>query len=90
MLDLYLITDKGTKQHLGGLEEDHFENLKKKGIINMRYDYYKDFTLRQEEILQMQKNIHLKGLENDPEVAHLLSFLFTVSAVNGSIAAEAD
>ena len=44
MLDLYLITDKGTQQHLAGFEEDHFENLKKKGIINLRYDYYKDFT----------------------------------------------
>jgi hypothetical protein len=90
MLDLYLITDKGTKQHLGGLEEDHFESLKKKGIINMRYDYYKDFTWRLEEIHQMQKNIHLKKLEKDPEVALLLTILFKASAVNGSIVTEAD
>ncbi len=90
MLDLYLMTNKETKQHLGGLEEDLFESLKQKGIINSKYDYYKDFIWRLEEVHQMQKNIHLKGLENNPEVAQLLTILFKASAVNASIVAEAD
>lgn len=62
MLDFYLISDnepipKPDKldklEYLGGLNEDVYSRLIKKGIIEKRFDYYSDFHWTSKDVKQI-------------------------------------
>ena len=64
MLDFYLLKDHlpkpksfSTKEHVGGLEYDEFENLKKLGIIEQHLDYYADFRWGLQDVERKLKMI---------------------------------
>jgi len=92
MLDFYLIADdqprpkdpgKSMLVYAGGLEDDTFHNLQKKGVIDERFDYYSDFRWGTELIEQIKQSIWKKNLERDTDVQKLMELLH-IAEENGS------
>lgn len=84
MLDFYLISDNQPKpyypekvglEYIGGLDSDTFENLKSKGIIDKRFDYYSDFRWGTLLIKQIKQRIIQYQFQADQEIKKLSAFL---------------
>jgi hypothetical protein len=82
MLIFYLINDDHVKpntpqekKHVGGLDDQTFENLKRKGIIDTRFDYYSDFRWGTAIIKQILEKISQKQIQSDNDVKELLKLL---------------
>jgi hypothetical protein len=80
MLDFYIIKDDQAKpnypeqlglEFVGGLDNKTFDNLKNKGIIDRRFDYYSDFRLGSLLIKQIRQTISQKQLQADSDVKKL-------------------
>lgn len=74
MLDFYLIEDKQLKPnspeegglvYIGGLGYKIFHRLKKKGVIEDRYDYFSDFRWDKKTIEQLCDTCELSNLDTD-------------------------
>jgi len=81
MLDFYIIEDQRQKPrtpeelgraYAGGLDDNTFENLQKKGIVDKRFDDYSDFRWGTEMILQIRQTIQKKKMEKDTDVQKLV------------------
>ena len=97
MLDLYLIADDQTRPnntealpYAGGLEEDIFENLQQKGIINDRFDVYSTFRWGTDLIQQMQQTIQKKNMSRDADVQQLAKLFDVVQKNNCGLMAYGD
>lgn len=98
MLDFYLINDeqktpKHPKQinlrYICGLDSKTFENLKEKGIIDSRFDYYSDFRWR----TKLVKEINIKALKNkgiDTDIKKLYLILEKALETKSGIIAYCD
>ena len=84
MLDFYIIEDDKPKPsnpgqsnltYAGGLDDRTFYNLKRKGIIDDRFDYYSDFRWGTQLIAQIRKTIQNRKMERDSDVQSLLTLL---------------
>ena len=69
MLDFYLIKDRQTKpsypeqanlEYVSGLNSKTFDNLKEKGVIDSRFDYYSDFRWN----MKLVEQINMKVIKN--------------------------
>jgi hypothetical protein len=81
MLDFYIIKDDQSKPgypeqaglaFAGGLDDNTFDNLQNKGIIDSRFDYYSNFRLGTDLIKQIRQNILQKQLQADDDVKMLI------------------
>ena len=82
MLEFYLINHDQVKpnspqekKHVGGLDDHTFENLKRKGIIDTRFDYYSDFRWGTAIIKQIHERIWQKQIQSDTDVKELRKLL---------------
>lgn len=84
MLDFYFMNDSDIKPHspgeqnlefAGSLDDKTFQNLKTKGIIESRYDYYSDFRWGEALVKHIHSMIHQKGRMTDRDVKILKAFL---------------
>jgi hypothetical protein len=84
MLDFYLIRDDQPKygnskraelQFAGELDYECFENLKAKGLIDDRFDYYTDFRWGTDLIKQISEKIDKKVIESDSDIKKLIELL---------------
>ena len=80
MLDFYIIKDDQAKpnapkqadlEFAGGLDDETFDNLQNKGIIDRRFDFYSDFRLDTALIRQIRQTISRKQLQSDVDVKKL-------------------
>lgn len=62
MLDFYTIQDSATtpktinqQKHAGGLTEEVFEQLMQLGVIDTRFDFYKDFRWNNDQVQKIKK-----------------------------------
>ena len=83
MLDFYLINDEQPKpdypeqanlKYISGLNSKTFENLKDKGIIDYRFDYYSDFRWNIELVKQISRKA-AKKRESDTDFEKLFEIL---------------
>jgi hypothetical protein len=58
-------------EFVGELDEESFNNLQNKGIIDNRFDYYSDFRFGTILIEQIQQKIIQKQLQADSDVKKL-------------------
>jgi hypothetical protein len=75
-MHFYIIKDDQVNYSLGlefvgELNEESFNNLQNKGIIDSRFDYYSDFRLGRILIEQIQQIIIQKELQADIDVKKL-------------------
>lgn len=84
MLDFYLIQSDQPKpgypeqvdlEFAGGLDDGTFDNLKKKGIIEDRFDYYTDFRWSASVVDQKYTEIFENKLDQDSDVKKLFEVL---------------
>nr|WKN34123.1 hypothetical protein K4G66_17230 [Tunicatimonas sp. TK19036] len=84
MLDFYLIRDDLPKseypeqvelEFAGGLDYKSFDNLRDRGIIADRFDYYTDFRWGTDLIRQINEQTNQKPSESDSDVKQLLDLL---------------
>lgn len=84
MLDFYFMNDSAMNsksllpenlEFAGSLDDKAFQNLKAKGIIESRYDYYSDFRWNVVQVKQIHSMIHQKSLMTDSDVKTLKAFL---------------
>ena len=84
MLDFYLIQDdqpepeypeQAELEFAGGLDYKSFENLRAKGLIADRFDYYTDFRWGTDLIRQINEQINKKSGESDSDVKQLIDLL---------------
>jgi hypothetical protein len=84
MLDFYSIKDDQTKpsspeqldlKFVGGLEEEAFENLRNKKIIDSRFNYYTDFRWSATMVKQLHETIKKKQIQSDTDVHQLIKLL---------------
>ncbi|MBI3234744.1 MAG: hypothetical protein HYZ42_12025 [Bacteroidetes bacterium] len=99
MLDFYLINEDkpkpsspelGKLTFIGGLDTQTFDNLKKKGIIDERFEYYCDFRWGILQIKQMKQIINQKHLQVDADVFKILYILDTAEQAKCGLIAYGD
>lgn len=97
MLDFYLIDDEYIKPNYpkeltfaGGLENQTFENLQRKNVIDSRFDYYSDFRWGTTLIKQVLENIIKRDLQADTDVQQLVKLLEIAAKNKNGLIAYAD
>lgn len=97
MLDFYLINDDQVKPSspqekklVGGLDDHTFENLKSKGVIDSRFDYYSDFRWGTPLIKQIREKILQKQIQSDSDVKQLLKLLDIADKEQSGLIAYSD
>jgi hypothetical protein len=84
MLDFYIIPDNVSKprfpgqsgwEYAGGLDDQTFENLQTKGVIDKRFDYYSSFRWDTILVKQIRQFISQNFLHADPDIKKLLLIL---------------
>lgn len=99
MLDFYLIKDDQSKpnnprnnglKRIGGLDENTFEDLQHKEIIDRRFDYYSNFRWDTTVIRQLNETIKQKHPNLDNNIKQLLELLEKASNVQCGIIAYGD
>jgi hypothetical protein len=99
MLDFYLISDEETKPAYpekiglvlaGSLDNETFERLKRKQVIDGRFDYYTDFRWSRALTMQMRSKILQHQLQADSDVQKLLNLLNLADQHNSGLIAYAD
>lgn len=99
MLDFYIIHDELSKpsypakanlEYVGGLDDRTFENLKSKGLIESKFDYYSDF--RWSSNFVKRKYISLLNHENqsDSDVRKLIEFVNKAKTIDCGLIAYCD
>ncbi|WP_333574941.1 hypothetical protein [Sphingobacterium sp.] len=99
MLDFYIIDDKQVKPDFpekaglvfaGQLDEKTFSNLRQKGIIATRFDYYTDFRLDTALIKQIQQIILNKERQIDIDIKSFIQILDIASNKQSGLIAYSD
>lgn len=99
MLDFYFIKDDQKKplhpehsrlEFAGGLDYQTFENLKKKGIIDSRFDYYSDFRIETLQIKQIRQTILQESIQIDSDAMKLTQLLDTAEKKQSGLIAFGD
>lgn len=99
MLDFYLITDEQLKPNdpaearlepAGELDDKTFDRLKRKGLIDERFDYHGDFRWSRALVTQLQEKIATRGLQQDTDVQKLLRLLEPAAQKHSGLIAYAD
>lgn len=99
MLDFYIIEDDQPKPsnlgrnnltYAGGLDNKTFDSLRRKGIIDDRFDYYSDFRWGTQLITQIRKAIQNEKMEKDSDVQSLLTLLNTAEQKKSGLIAYGD
>lgn len=84
MLDFYLIDDEQARPDdpeqaalmmAGGLNDHTFGRLKRKQVIDERFEYCKDFRWSRSMLIQIRSTIMKRGLQADTDVQKLLLLL---------------
>lgn len=84
MIDFYLINDDQTKPNsprqgglrlAGGLDDEIFEHLKQKGVIESRFDPYSSFRWGTSVVKNINQTIIQRQLSTDNDVKNLLTIL---------------
>jgi hypothetical protein len=99
MLDFYLIADEETKPaypekiglvFAGSMDDGTFERLKRKQVIDERFEYYTDFRWSRALTMQMRSNIMQRQLQADSDVQKLLLLLDLAGQHDSGLIAYAD
>ncbi len=99
MLNFYIIKDDQAKpnypeqlglEFVGGLDDNTFDNLHNKGIIDKRFDYYSDFRLETVQIKQIRQTIIQKQLQADDGVKKLTQLFDTADKKQSGLIAYGD
>jgi hypothetical protein len=96
MLGFYLIDDNKPKsgptglKYAGGLDDETFYSLQDKGIIDERFDYYKDFRWGTEILKQIRQTIIKKNIKVDADVKKLFALLDIAEKNNTGLIAYCD
>lgn len=99
MLDFYLISDEETKPAYpekiglvlaGSMDDGTFERLKRKQVIDERFDYYTDFRWSRALTMQIRSRIVQHRLQADTDVQKLLNVLNLADQHNNGLIAYAD
>lgn len=97
MLDFYIIKDGQMTpdsptglEFIGQLGDNTFRNLKTKGIIDKRYDYYSDFKWNTKTILQIRQNSIKLCIQEDTDTKQLNQLLDLAENRESGIIAFAD
>jgi hypothetical protein len=84
MLDFYLIADSESKpnapgqrslEFAGRLDDKTFDNLRRKNIVDTRFDYYSDFRWGTQMVQQMLQEISKRKIQSDTDVTELIRLL---------------
>ena|SRR5882762_9577763 len=99
MLDFYIIEDDRSGppnpeqmnlEFAGGVDDDTFGNLQKKGIIDTRFGYHSHFRWRTIVIRQIRQIISNKKIDSDTDVKKLVELLDIAQANNSGLIAYGD
>jgi hypothetical protein len=99
MIDFYLIKDDHSKRNsprqaglqlAGGLEDESFERLKDKGIIDKHFDTYGTFRWQTTVISRIKKTIIQRELGSDNDVKDLLNLLLIAEENQSGLIAYGD
>jgi hypothetical protein len=99
MLEFYLIKDDQSKpnnprnnglEFIGGLDENTFEDLQHREIIDRRFDYYSNFRWDTSVVRQLKETIKQKQTNLDNNIKQLLELLEKASNVQSGLIAYGD
>jgi len=77
MLDFYIISDSerkpkseelGKLNYAGGIEIEMFDRLKRKGVIDLRFEFYSDFRWSNQLIKQIESKAKEFNLDTDIDI----------------------
>lgn len=99
MLDFYIIHDEQSKpsypakanlEYVGGLDDGTFENLKSKGLIESRYDYYSDFRWNSSFVKRKYNSLLSHKNQSDSDVRKLIEFVSKAKNIDCGLIAYCD
>ncbi len=99
MLDFYIINDEQSKpsypeqinlEYVGGLDDRTFENLKAKGLIEDRLDYYSDFRWNSDFVKQKYDSLINHINQSDSDLRKLFGLVSKAKEIDCRLIAYCD